>query len=685
MENNYPEEYSKYISLVTDNNISVESINSAIAEINSLLKYSDSEYIIFSDSNLEYLIRKYLNLNNSILKKEYLETVSVLFIDQDDDHPVFSLDDLKYFKNLNILEINNCYSNDYSIIGYLENLTSLTINLDFHDSYQIDYSFLINLKKLMTLTINDFNIKNFDFLLNLNSLISFSSNVPVNDFSALYLSTSLTNLSLCGIHLQDLSIFCSYQNLKSLSVVDAKIDSFAGCESLQSLTSLDVSGSEISGTDYLINCSNLLNINFSSCNLADVGFLTDIPLNYINLSNNSISKIQLGKSSVIELNLSNNTLTDLDLSEQKNISIIDVSNNKLKKLILPNTLEYLTSLNVSTNNLYSLSFKSAPNLISFYAADNAFSDISFLASSVNLKNIILDNNPITNLDILSKCNLSTLSAYNTNVSKYGFLSLSKDLIYLNIGETIPNNLSFLYDCNGIETFYVNLYSVSDYSPLSQLSNIKNLYLKNANNSIWDYILNYKEIKYLEIYKSTFDYIELHDLPLLEKITILKCRDLTDISMMYDLSSLSEMYFENVDIFNPYILDFPNLKKISIIDGNVETVENINNLPQCTYIDLSDNNSLDNITFNLLPLLKTVILKSCSLKSDSLKNLSVSLTDGYLDLSNNRISSLKYFSYENVGINTLNLSNNKIKDFSPIYSLQIPNVIADGNRGKYSPQ
>ena len=64
-------------------------------------------------------------------------------------------------------------------------------------------------------------------------------------------------------------------------------------------------------------------------------------------------------------------------------------------------------------------------------------------------------------------------------------------------------------------------------------------------------------------------------------------------MLYELPSLSELYFEYVNIFNPYIVDFPHLKKLSIIDGNVETVENINNLPLCTYINLSENEEIDN--------------------------------------------------------------------------------------------
>ena len=58
--------------------------------------------------------------------------------------------------------------------------------------------------------------------------------------------------------------------------------------------------------------------------------------------------------------------------------------------------------------------------------------------------------------------------------------------------------------------------------------------------------------------------------------------------------------------------------------------------------------------------------------------------GTLDLSDNGIKNLKSFKCDPDTLIKLDLSDNKISDFSPIYGLNIPEVVWDGNKGTYAP-
>ena len=143
--------------------------------------------------------------------------------------------------------------------------------------------------------------------------------------------------------------------------------------------------------------------------------------------------------------LSNNNLIDkLDLSIFKNLEMVDLDNNKLNKIILPNNI-----IELSCNNNLLQNIPDLKNAKRCRLSNNKIN--SFNISSTDIEIIELDNNDITQIDISHYYNLKKFIIYKNPLTHIKILNNNK-LKYVDLSETKIINLD---NINNIEHLVLN--------------------------------------------------------------------------------------------------------------------------------------------------------------------------------------------------------------------------------------
>ncbi|MBO5299003.1 MAG: leucine-rich repeat domain-containing protein, partial [Clostridia bacterium] len=191
-------------------------------------------------------------------------------------------------------------------------------------------------------------------------------------------------------------------------------------------------------------------------------------------------------------------------------------------------------------------------------------------------------------------------------------------------------------------------------------------------SEWSVFAGMTELRSLRILSSPVKQPLIKNLPKLEYIELNGCRSVTDISLITDLPNLKEMFINKVDIASPVVHGLPALKKLTMTNADIEYVNMIDDLPSLEYLDLSEND-FEALEFSTsLPSLKYLDLSSSRIYV--IDDLNIVMNMGSLDLSGNYIKKIGKLSELFTELEYLNLSGNKIKDYSPLNNILIGELV-----------
>lgn len=243
---------------------------------------------------------------------------------------------------------------------------------------------------------------------------------------------------------------------------------------LDAITSIDISGKDVSDLTGIENFQLLKEIKFSWNPLTTVDLSNNLYLENIECYCTSITSLDLSYNTnlksldcsynkITSLDLSNNTkltklrcpgtdITTLDLSKNTKLKELDVAQLTLSSLNISACAE-LESLNCSNCGLTSINLSGNTKLEYLICSDNNITSIDLSKNSI-LKCVRLENNNLTKLDVSMLPELRTLTCSFNQISEID-CSNNTNLRYF---ECEGNKLTSLNIINNNYLLYVYLYS-----------------------------------------------------------------------------------------------------------------------------------------------------------------------------------------------------------------------------------
>ncbi len=217
---------------------------------------------------------------------------------------------------------------------------------------------------------------------NLNLSDKSITSLKSGDFNEL---PALTNLSLWGNSISDISALAGLPALKYLYLWDNSISDISVLAGLTKLTRLNLFGNSISDISALAGLTALTELHLDGNSISNISTLAGLTkLTRLNLSGNSISDISAlaGLTALTNLNLSGTSISDIStLAGLTALEVLYLGGNSISDISALADLTGLTNLNLS---------------------DNSISNISVLAGLTGLTTLNLGGNPISNYDPLRR-------------------------------------------------------------------------------------------------------------------------------------------------------------------------------------------------------------------------------------------------------------------------------------------
>ncbi|MDF2685455.1 MAG: putative internalin-A [Clostridia bacterium] len=609
-------------------------------------------------------------------------------------------DDFKNMPNLKKLNLSGNSITNFSGLAKLTGLIELDISKNAVFSLEeadeglqrnaqyltLDLSMFNLLTNLEYLNISDNNITGLSILSNFKSLeyLVLAYN-PITDLTGISNCVNLKRLDLRGLEINDISPLSKLPLLEDLNLSEAIIHNENGFSDLSAIKILNLSRSKVFSFGFLNSMSNLTELNLSETGFSNLNLISNLnKLTSLNISKNNVSDISALSNliSLLYLDASENIIQTAVLKGCNQLLALNISKNKLTYFSIGESFPVLNKLVINDNSLTTLNLSMTPELTELNANNNQLTDTKFLQNVINLKKLYLDNNLFTVFEIKNAPKLIILSLENVPIITTFSMSELTPLTSLNLWGSEIAVVTGLQYLSALSSLKIKLSSVEDFSFLSGLVNIEDLEIYGMKDDNWNAFNGYKKLKSFILYNSSVKSISFGSMEQLVLIKAVNCSSLQDLSQLYNLPALTEIYIENASVFNPTISSFPSLKRISLIDAEVEKVKDITELPSLEYLDLSENKTFDELVFSSLPALKYLDLSSN--KISDLKILDVVINMGSLDLSDNRIKKVTLIAEKFNSLIWLNLSENRISDFSPIYPLDIPTILTEDNYGDYEP-
>ncbi len=447
---------------------------------------------------------------------------------------------------------------------------------------------------------------------------------------------------------------------------------------MASLTSLEAPNSDIRDLTGLEFATGLTSLNLSDNIIPDLTPLSGLTnLSVLILSDNSISDLTplSGLTNLTTLNLSYNTITDISsLSGLTNLTVLILSSNLFSDISPLSGLTNLTTLNLSYNSISDITPLSGLTNLSvlFLYDDTMIRDRSVLSRLSNLSEANIpdanlraaikiamgkaSDDPLTDFEMAF---LSELEAPNANIRDLTGLELATSLTNLNLGTELVSGVG-----------YVNSNHISDFSPLSGLTNLTRLAL--GGNLISDLSALSGAISRLPNLERLYlnnngisDVSALSGLIRLERL-ILYNNSISDLSPLSGLTNLEQLYLENNSISDVSPLSsLTNLAWLGLSFNSISDVSSLSGLPNLIRLFLRSNSMSDVSSLSGLTSLRTLNLDNNSISNITPLSGLTSLTS--LLLSGNNISDISALSGLN-SLLSLSLFRNNISDISVLSGL-----------------
>ena len=467
-----------------------------------------------------------------------------------------------------------------------------------------------------------------------------------------------TSLTIDDPNVDSLEDLVFFPNLESLTLGDLSgknspniitMDGIENCTKLKSLTIYngpDKDYSEVSnlnnlevfyrfaGTDYnniireLKNCEKLKNVTIRLQAIADMSVIAELGnLNYLDLSNNNISKIE-------------------GIENMTNLVTLNLSSNRISKIEGLENLQNLKTLNLNGNNI---------------------TDITPLSKNALLTTLYLKYNTVIdeNRSNYTGDRLEELNKIGEILDRGGYIYLDVDKLRLfnnytklDLSNQRLTTLESLEGLTQLTTLNLNSNSLTLEDEKSQeilksMTNLNNLNL--GNNEITSIIAvnSLKKLKFLTLYGNNVNLVEIEDI--ISNLTQLQVSTETLKTINEcDVTKITTLKLNNSNVNElPDLSRFKNLTSLNL-DGNpnISNFEEVSKITSLQNLSLMNNNLHErNIDFSKLTNLTNLDLRNNTLWSEDLENLKV--------LRNN--SNL-----------TINLSNNSIIDATALLELN-PNT------------
>lgn len=338
--------------------------------------------------------------------------------------------------------------------------------------------------------------------------------------------------------------------LKRLKTFDLE----RAAKKVTTLTSLDLSSSEISDLNPLSGLSNLTYLCLRNNYISDLTPLSKLTnLTHLDLSGNRITDVSpLAKlKNLNKLYLNSNWIADLSpLSALTNLTDLDLNHNRAQVYNL-NSLSRLT-------NLTHLDIEHLSNY-------SKILDVGFLSQLTNLKELWLGNNPIPDLSPLADLvNLSSLSLSSIYCAEHNFKYLSglKDLTWLSVENNNIQNLNFLSDLSDLVELELSGNKITDLRGLAKLTKLTDLELNDNQISDLSPIADLKSLNNLELRQNQIS--DLTPLGGLANLTDLWLNDnqITDLKRLKNLTNITWLSLDNNPIKDLSALgNLPNLNEL----------------------------------------------------------------------------------------------------------------------------
>ena len=376
--------------------------------------------------------------------------------------------------------------------------------------------------------------------------------------------------------------------LTSLNLSGTNLSSLQGLEKLPALTSLDLSDTNLSSLQRLEKLTELTSLNVSYTNLSSLQGLEKLTaLTSLNLSNTNLSSLQGLEqlTALTSLNISGPTLSSLQsLEKLPALTSLDLSNTNLNSLQGLEKLPALTSL--SLRDGYLNSFKGLEKLTMLTSLDlsgTKLSSLQGLEKLTALTSLDLSSTNLVSSHRMGKLTaLTSLNLSDTKLSSLHDLEKLPALTSLDLSNTNLNSLQGLEQLTALTSLNISGTTLSSLQSLEKLTVLTSLDLSNTNLSSLQRLEKLTALTSLNISSTT-----LSNLQGLEKLTALTSLNLSDTK----LSSLQRLE------------KLPALTSLSIGYSYLGSLQGLEKLPALTSLDLSNTNlsSLRGLPFSVTEL------------------------------------------------------------------------------------
>lgn len=385
---------------------------------------------------------------------------------------------------------------------------------------------------------------------------------------------NITYLNFSGNNLDSLSELKYFPQLTYLDISSNRLNSLNGIPKMEQLKQLNLKANSISDFNELTNIPKLQQLNISSNNSIKLQTLPNLDqLKVLDISNNMIDNYAFLKkyTNLEELYLSGAKNRQIDsfpvLSQLKKIDISNnnISNYNMDLFFKIAQIKELKELNLENNEINNLIIITSayddnpkaksnivkpmfPYLTDLNVGSNKFTNLQALLCYTNLKKINLSNNEIFSFDHLQE--LTNLEELTVSGCKnfYSFEEIVKlqSLHYLDASSCNITDLKLLSQLNNLKELYLNNNQITDISGIEKLTKLEKLNLNNNSIENLNPLLNLKSLKVLRIMDN-----QVQDNKIFLQMTHLKELYITSSDQVFIEQLEKALPNTYIEVFGPY--------------------------------------------------------------------------------------------------------------------------------------
>ena len=424
-------------------------------------------------------------------------------------------------------------------------------------------------------------------------------NSVVSEATQLY---ALSNLSLAGNEITDISSIVSLGGLTTLNLNNNSISDISPLANLKSLRTLYLDNNPITDFSPLYSLPSLTSLSVQGIEMS---------VEELEALSNALPSCAINGASAKE---NPNVIALGGLTFDPSVTEIDLSYRNIADISALAECEKLTRVNLKGNSITDISpLMDLPNLTYVDISENAVSDLRPFMGVSSLKYLYASNNNISTTVPLGKLTgLSELDLSGNQISNFSGIKKLKNLTVLNLADTGLDSSAFEYFTLLTRLISLDI-SGNDAISGEQFSELQEL-IPSCEITHSDLVYTV----YIEAYPVSSDATELD---------LSNC-GISDISNIVQLVNLQRVNLSGNNISNIYPFQtsesWRNITYLDLSSNNIEDVTALPHLTNLTELNLSDNNISSIAPLRGLDNLQTLYIGGNPISQEDLVELEVSL-------------------------------------------------------------